>query len=79
VALSLRAGAVQAGAGLVIGVAFALGLTRVMRAFLHGVAPTDPVTFVTVLLVTGAVALAASVWPARRAGRVDPAAVLHEG
>ncbi len=79
VALSLRAGAVQAGAGLAIGVVTALALTRVMRAFLHGVAPTDPVTFVTVLVVTGAVALAASVWPARRAGRVDPAAVLHEG
>jgi putative ABC transport system permease protein len=79
VALSLRAGATQAGAGLLIGVALALGLTRVMRAFLHGVAPGDPLTFAFVLLVTGAVALAASVWPARRAGRVDPAAVLHEG
>jgi predicted permease len=79
VTLSLRAGATQAGAGLLIGVALALTLTRVMSAFLHGVAPTDPATFAVVLLVTGAVALAASVWPARRAGRVDPAAVLHEG
>jgi predicted permease len=79
VALSLRAGAAQAGVGLLIGVALALALTRVMSAFLHGVAPTDPATFAVVLLVTGAVALAASVWPARRAGRVDPAAVLHEG
>jgi ABC-type lipoprotein release transport system permease subunit len=28
--------------------------------------------------VTGAVAVAASVWPARRAARIDPATVLHE-
>jgi ABC-type antimicrobial peptide transport system permease subunit len=79
VALSLRAGAAQAGAGLAIGIVLALALTRAMRAFLHGVAPTDPVTFVLALVVTGAMALAASVWPARRAGRVDPATVLHEG
>jgi ABC-type antimicrobial peptide transport system permease subunit len=79
VTMSLRAGAVQAGAGLAIGVALALALTRAMTAFLHGVAPTDPITFAMVIVVTGGVALLASAWPARRAGRVDPATVLHEG
>lgn len=61
-----------------IGVGLALGLTRLLSAFLHGVAPTDPVTYGAVVAVTGAVALAASAWPARRAGRADPATVLHE-
>jgi ABC-type antimicrobial peptide transport system permease subunit len=79
VGMSLRAGAWQAGAGLAIGLALALALTRVMTAFLQGVTPTDPATFALVLLVTGGVALAASAWPARRAGRVDPARTLHEG
>jgi predicted permease len=79
VALGLRAGLAQTGLGLAIGVALALGLTRAMRAFLHGVAPTDPATFALVLVVTGSVAVAASAWPARRAGRVEPATVLHEG
>jgi predicted permease len=76
--LSLRAGVLQAGAGLIVGIALALVLTRAMTAFLHGVAPTDPVTLAGVVVVTGAVALAASVWPARRAARADPATVLHE-
>ncbi|MDF1504313.1 ABC transporter permease, partial [Roseisolibacter sp. H3M3-2] len=79
VALGLRAGLAQAGAGLAIGVVLALALTRAMTAFLHGVAPADPATFAAVLVVTGGVAVLASVLPARRAGRVDPAAVLHEG
>jgi len=50
-----------------------------MRGLLHGVAPTDVATFATVVAVTAAVSLAASVAPARRAGRVDPMAVLHDG
>jgi ABC-type antimicrobial peptide transport system permease subunit len=63
--------------GLGIGIALALVLTRVLTAFLHGVAPSDPATFAGVVAVTGAVALAASAWPARRAARADPATVLH--
>ena len=78
VALGLRSGARQAALGLGIGVALALALTRVLKAFLHGVAPGDPLTFAGVVVVTGAVALAASAGPARRAARADPAAVLHE-
>ena len=76
--LGLRVGIVQAGAGLAIGVALALVLTRSMRTFLHGVTPADPATFVLVLVVTGVVAVVASTWPARRASRADPAAVLQE-
>ena len=40
--LGVRAGAVQATLGVSLGLALALGLTRTMRALLHGVAPTDP-------------------------------------
>jgi predicted permease len=76
VVLSLRTGVRQAVAGLVIGVAIALVFTRALSSMLQGVAPTDPWTFLAVVLVTGLVAVAASVGPARRAGRTDPARVL---
>jgi hypothetical protein len=76
VGLSLRTGLRQALAGLAIGVVIALIATRALRSMLHGIAATDPVTFVAVVVVTGVVAVAASVIPARRAGRADPAKVL---
>jgi ABC-type antimicrobial peptide transport system permease subunit len=76
VVLSLRTGVRQAVAGLVIGVVIALVFTRALSSMLQGVAPTDPWTFLTVVFVTGLVAVAASVGPARRAGRTDPARVL---
>jgi ABC-type antimicrobial peptide transport system permease subunit len=79
VMLSLRTGVRQTIVGLVVGIALALMLTRALAALLHGVTPTDPTTFGTVLLVTAAVALLATLGPARRAGRVNPMAVLHEG
>jgi ABC-type antimicrobial peptide transport system permease subunit len=44
---------------------------------LQGVAPTDPLTFAGVVLVTGAVAVMASLGPARRAGRIDPNVALR--
>jgi predicted permease len=76
VGLSLRTGVRQALLGLAIGIVAALILTRAMTSLLQGVTPTDPVTFAAVILVTGVVAVAASVGPARRAGRTDPARVL---
>ena len=76
IGLSLRTGVRQALAGLVIGIVIALLFTRAMTSMLQGVTPTDPWTFAAVVLVTGLVAVAASVGPARRAGRADPARVL---
>jgi putative ABC transport system permease protein len=76
VALSLRTGVRQALVGLAIGVVASLALTRTLVSLLQGVTPTDPWTFAAVILVTGAVAVVASVGPARRAGRTDPARVL---
>jgi putative ABC transport system permease protein len=74
--LSLGSGVRQAGAGLVVGVAAALALTRTMTTMLEGVKPTDPVTFVAVVAVTAIVAVTASLIPARRAAKADLAKVM---
>jgi putative ABC transport system permease protein len=63
--------------GLAIGIAGALALTRVLASLLYDISPTDPLTFAGVACVLGAVALAASYLPARRAARVDPIVALR--
>ncbi len=63
--------------GLGIGVAGALGLTRLMRSMIHGVSATDPATFVGGVVLLIAVAAIASCVPAVRASRVDPIEVLR--
>jgi ABC-type antimicrobial peptide transport system permease subunit len=59
-------------AGIAIGVAGALALTRFLETLLFGVTPTDTLTFAVVSVVLIAVALIACLVPARRATRVDP-------
>ena len=54
-----------------------LAAARVLRSLLFGVTPTDPVAILTGALLLAGVALAASLWPAARAVRVDPALVLR--
>ena len=75
--MALGSGLRQAATGLGVGIVSALVLTRVLHSLLHGVTATDPVTFGTVVVVTGLVTVVASVAPARRAARVDPNAVLR--
>jgi hypothetical protein len=70
-------GMVQAGLGLVIGLAGAFGLTRVLKAVLSNVSPTDPTTFITVSLLLAAAAALGCLLPARRAMRVDPVVALR--
>jgi predicted permease len=74
----LRSGLALAGSGLVLGVAGAVGATRLMRSLLFGVSATDAMTFVVAPVVLGVVGVAACVIPAHRATRVDPAVVLRE-
>ena len=64
--------------GLTVGAFGALATTRVLKTQLFGVSATDPLTFAAVLVVLLVVATAASVIPAVRAARVDPAVVLKE-
>jgi putative ABC transport system permease protein len=60
-----------AGAGMLIGLAAAFGLTRLMKAILYGVSATDPATFIAVPLTLSFVAVAAAYFPALRATRSD--------
>jgi putative ABC transport system permease protein len=76
-ALSLGSGLRQTAVGLGVGIVAALVLTRALRTMLSGVTPTDPVTFAAVVVVTGLVAIAASLGPAWRAGRIDPNVALR--
>jgi putative ABC transport system permease protein len=61
-----------------IGLAGALAMSRVTKAVLFGVTPTDPAALASAALVLTAVSIAATYWPARRAARVDPVVALTE-
>ncbi len=69
-------GLALAGAGVAIGLAAALGLTRLMKSLLFGIGPLDPVTYVLAALLLAAAAVIASYLPARRAASVDPVEAL---
>ena len=73
----LREGLLLTGIGAALGVAGALAITRVLKAYLFGVSATDPYAFAGTALLLGLVALAACWVPARRATRVDPIVALR--
>jgi predicted permease len=73
----LKDGARMTLAGILIGFVGALALTRLMGTMLYGVRPTDPLTFVSVAAVLGAIAMLACYLPARRAMKVDPMEALR--
>jgi putative ABC transport system permease protein len=75
--LILTQGGWLVGGGLALGLAGAFAITRLLRALLYGVSPTDPGTFFGVALLLAAVALIASYLPAARASRVDPMVSLR--
>ena len=76
-AMVVRHGAALAGIGLVVGLAGALALSRLVSSLLFRVSPTDPPTFATGMVVLTAVAILAAAIPARRAARTDPMLALR--
>ncbi len=66
-------------AGMVLGLAGALAVTRVMASMLVGVEPTDPMTFAAIALLFVVIAAGASWVPAWRASRLDPMDAIREG
>ncbi len=77
--LVLGHGARMAAYGIGIGLAAAFGLTRLMTPMLFGVSPMDFGTYAAISALLGAVALAASYLPSRRATALDPLTALrHE-
>ena len=75
--LVMQRGLLLTGTGLVIGIAAALALGRVVAGLLYGVTATDPATLLAVTLFLAAVAMLATYLPARRATRVDPMVALR--
>jgi ABC-type antimicrobial peptide transport system permease subunit len=75
----IRQSALMVSAGVALGIAGALGLTRLMASLLFGTSVTDRWTFILIPLLLSAIALLAAYLPARRAARVDPLVALrHE-
>jgi putative ABC transport system permease protein len=77
VRLVIGEGVKLAGFGVIVGIGLALPLTRLLRALLFGVTPTDSVTFLSVSIVLLLVATAACYIPASRALEVDPVEALR--
>ncbi len=73
----IREGMVLAGAGIVLGIAGALALGRVLESVLFQIKPTDPATFVSVAILLAVVSATACYVPARRAMRVEPMEALR--
>ncbi len=76
-ALILGQGARLLGLGLIIGLAGALALSRVLGSFLFEVKPVDPVIYAAVSILLAAATILACWIPARRASRIDPIATLR--
>jgi putative ABC transport system permease protein len=74
----LREGLGLALGGVAAGIVGAAALSRVVSRLVYGAATTDPVTLLSVALLLTAVTILATLVPARRAMRVDPAVVLRE-
>ncbi len=75
--LVLRSGMLLVITGLVVGLAGALALTRLMTTLLFEVSPTDPITFGAVAVCVILATLLACYLPARRATKVDPLVALR--
>ncbi len=77
ISMVLRDTAVVVAIGVAAGTPLALALTRFVKAFLYGLDPNDPTVLALASLALAAVAILASLLPARRAARVDPLIALR--
>jgi predicted permease len=75
--MTVKEGLKLVGTGMILGLAAAFLLTRVLASLLFGISATDPITFVSIALVLLAVAILASYVPALRATKVDPIIALR--
>jgi len=73
----LRQGMGPVTAGVLVGLALAVGVGRLLRSLLFQVSPTDMLPLVASAVVLVLVAVAASLIPARRASRIDPMTALR--
>ena len=76
--LVIKEGAALCAAGIAIGIAGALAVTRLLASELYGISPTDPATYAAVAIVVSLVTLTACYVPTRRAMGVDPLVVLRD-
>ena len=75
--LAMRVGLMPVLTGLVVGIAFALWLSRLLTSLLYGIQASDPLTYAGVAVALLAAAAAACYLPARMVMRVDPASVMR--
>ena len=75
--LILRRALTQLAIGLSLGVAGAFGVGMLLRSMLVQIATWDPATLTGIVAVLLVVALAAALWPSRRATRLDPVTALR--
>ncbi len=73
----LREGGWQLGVGLALGVVFAIVLGRFLASILYGVTPADSISYFSTVLTLGTAGFVATLVPAYRALRIDPAEVLR--
>jgi ABC-type antimicrobial peptide transport system permease subunit len=73
----LRRTLLQIGIGTLLGLAGALSVGQLLQGYLRGTSPRDPLTISLVVGVLALVATIATLLPARRAARIDPAAALR--
>ena len=73
----LRQGLTVTAGGIVAGMLLSLAMTRWIASLLYGVSATDLVTYASVPVLLGAVALLATYIPALRATRVDPLTAIR--
>jgi putative ABC transport system permease protein len=77
IVMVLRQGLLLASIGVVVGIAGALVLTRVMSSMIHGVGRADPITFVSVTIVFVLTTVLACLLPALKAAWVEPMEALR--